>query len=164
MHEITSWSEELRAAYLYRVVAAAETGTPRQKLFLELAAEAEGQAAIWADKVRVAGGVLPVFAPDVRARVVAGLVRSHGPRKLRTVLAAMKVRGMSVYTANSNGQVIAHHLDDTGHHHAQRPRPAVPDRPDHRGARPHHRCGAPGAGPDRLRRRPEKPVQLRTGR
>ena len=116
MHEITSWSEELRAAYLYRVVAAAETGTPRQKLFLELAAEAEGQAAIWADKVRVAGGVLPVFAPDVRARVVAGLVRSHGPRKLRTVLAAMKVRGMSVYTANSNGQVIAHHLDDTGHH------------------------------------------------
>ena len=48
---------------------------------------------LWADKVRVAGGVLPVFAPDVRARVVAGLVRSHGPRKLRTVLAAMKVRG-----------------------------------------------------------------------
>ena len=90
MHEITSWSEELRAAYLYRVVAAAETGTPRQKLFLELATEAEGQAAIWADKVRVAGGVLPVFAPDVRARVVAGLLRSHGPRKLRTVLAAMK--------------------------------------------------------------------------
>ena len=30
MHEITSWSEELRAAYLYRVVAAAETGTPRR--------------------------------------------------------------------------------------------------------------------------------------
>ena len=30
MHEITRWSEELRAAYLYRVVAAAETGTPRQ--------------------------------------------------------------------------------------------------------------------------------------
>jgi hypothetical protein len=32
MHEITSWSEELRAAYLYRVVAAAaaETSTPRR--------------------------------------------------------------------------------------------------------------------------------------
>ena len=32
MHEITRWSEELRAANLYRVVAAAEaeTGTPRR--------------------------------------------------------------------------------------------------------------------------------------
>ncbi len=30
MHEITRWSEELRAAYRYRVVAEAETGTPRR--------------------------------------------------------------------------------------------------------------------------------------
>ena len=57
MHEIILWSEELRAAYLYRVVAEAEaeTATPRQKNFLDLATEAESQAAIWADKVRVAG-------------------------------------------------------------------------------------------------------------
>jgi VIT1/CCC1 family predicted Fe2+/Mn2+ transporter len=34
------------------------------------------------------------------------------------VLAAMKVRGMSVYTANSTGHVIPHHLDDVGHHSA----------------------------------------------
>jgi vacuolar iron transporter family protein len=116
MHEITSWSEELRAAYLYRVVAQAEAGTPREKLFLELANEAEGQAAIWAGKARAAGAMLPEFVPDMRARVVAGLVRSHGPRKLRTVLAAMKVRGMSVYASNSAGQVIPHQLDDVGHH------------------------------------------------
>jgi VIT1/CCC1 family predicted Fe2+/Mn2+ transporter len=116
MHEITSWSEEMRAAYLYRVVAQAEAGTPREKLFLELAGEAEGQAAIWADKARAAGGTLPEFVPDMRARVVAGLVRSHGPRKLRTVLAAMKVRGMSVYAANSTGHVSPHHVDDKGHH------------------------------------------------
>jgi len=84
MHEITSWSEEMRAAYLYRVVAQAEAGTPRQSLFLQLADEAEGQAAIWADKARAAGALVPAFAPDMRARVVAGLVRSHGPRRLRT--------------------------------------------------------------------------------
>jgi vacuolar iron transporter family protein len=34
---------------------------------------------------------------------------------LRTVLAAMKVRGMSVY-ATSSGQVVPHQLDDIGHH------------------------------------------------
>ena len=57
----------------------------------------------------------PGFTPDVRSRVVAGLVRRHGPRRLRTVLAAMKVRGMSVY-ASSSGQVATHQLDDIGHH------------------------------------------------
>ena len=49
--------------------------------------------------------------------VVAGLVRRHGPRRLRTVLAAMKVRGMSVY-ANGGGQVAPHQLDAAGHHSA----------------------------------------------
>ena len=115
MSEISSWAEEKRAAYLYRVVAESETGTPRQKLFTDLAGEAEGQAAIWEKKALAAGETMPAFTPDVRSRVVAGLVRRHGPRKLRTVLAAMKVRGMSVY-ASSSGQVVPHHLDDIGHH------------------------------------------------
>ena len=115
VNEISSWSEEKRAAYLYRVVAGSEAGTPREKLFLGLAGEAEGQAAIWEKKALAAGATLPQFSPDVRSRVVAGLVRRHGPRRLRTVLAAMKVRGMSVY-ASSSGQVVPHQLDDIGHH------------------------------------------------
>ena len=117
MNELASWSEEKRAAYLYRVVAQSEAGTHREKLFNALAREAEGQAAIWEKKALSAGATIPEFAPDVRSRVVAGLVRRHGPRKLKTVLAAMKVRGMSVY-ANNSGQVVPHHLDDTGHHSA----------------------------------------------
>lgn len=117
MNELASWVEEKRAAYLYRVIAECEAGTPRQKLFTALAGEAEGQAAIWAKKALAAGATIPAFAPDVRSRVVAGLVRRHGARKMKTVLAAMKVRGMSVY-ANSSGQVVPHHLDDIGHHSA----------------------------------------------
>ena len=115
MNELTNWSEEKRAAYLYRVVAACEAGTPREKLFLGLAGEAEGQAAIWAKKALAAGTVLPAFVPDVRSRVIAGLVRRHGPRRLRTMLAAMKVRGMSTY-ASGSGHVASHQLDDVGRH------------------------------------------------
>ena len=115
MNELTSWTEEKRAAYLYRVVAACEAGTSREKLFLGLAREAEGQAAIWEKKATAAGETIPPFTPDVRSRVVAGLVRRHGPRRLRTVLAAMKVRGMSVY-ANGSAQVAPHQLDAAGHH------------------------------------------------
>ena len=116
MNEITSWAEEKRAAYLYRVVAECEAGTPREKLFLGLAAEAEGQAAIWEKKVCAAGVSVPPFVADVRSRVVAGLVRRHGPRRLRSVLAAMKVRGMSVYATGGSGKVFPHRLDDVGHH------------------------------------------------
>ena len=117
MNETLSWTEEKRAAYLYRIVAASEAGTPREKLFLGLAREAEGQADIWEKKVVAAGGVVPPYLPDVRSRVVAGLVRRHGPRRLRTVLAAMKVRGMSVY-ASGGGQILSHQLDDVGLHSA----------------------------------------------
>ncbi len=117
MNELASWAEEKRAAYLYRIVAECEAGSPRQKLFNGLAIEAEGQAQIWEKKALASGATIPQFVPDVRSRVVAGLVRRHGPRKLKTVLAAMKVRGMSAY-ANSAGQSVPHHLDQTGHHSA----------------------------------------------
>ena len=32
MHEVSSWTEEKRAVFLYRVIAAVESGTPREKL------------------------------------------------------------------------------------------------------------------------------------
>ena len=61
MHQIESWIEEKRSAYLYRVVAAREAGTPRHALFNELAQEAERQADIWDRQVREAGAAVPAF-------------------------------------------------------------------------------------------------------
>lgn len=99
-HALEGWREEKRSAYLYHAVAQAEAGTPRAALFEELAAAAEAQAGIWAGVIAKAGGTPPTeFRPDLRARVVAGLTRRFSPRTLRPVLSAMKVRGMSLYTA-----------------------------------------------------------------
>ncbi|MBI5330317.1 MAG: VIT1/CCC1 transporter family protein [Betaproteobacteria bacterium] len=97
MSALDSWYEEKQAAWLYRIVSDAESGTARQVLFLELAQAAEKQAAIWADTVVRAGGELPLFKPDLRARLVGRLIPRLGVRPLRGVLAAMKVRGMSLY-------------------------------------------------------------------
>jgi VIT1/CCC1 family predicted Fe2+/Mn2+ transporter len=98
MRELESWKEEQRSAYLYRAVAEAEKGTTRASLFLELAHEAEKQGGIWARRVREAAGDIPEgYIPDLRARLVARLVRRFGVRRLRGVLSAMKVRGMSLY-------------------------------------------------------------------
>jgi VIT1/CCC1 family predicted Fe2+/Mn2+ transporter len=113
-HSQEGWHEEKRSAYLYRVMAEAEVGTPRAELFRGLAAEAENQAGIWA---RQAGAALPEYAPDLRARMVAALVRRHGPRALGAVLVAMKVRGLSVYSHAAPGHPVPTTLEEVGKRH-----------------------------------------------
>ncbi|MGH8677944.1 MAG: VIT1/CCC1 transporter family protein [Burkholderiales bacterium] len=99
MKALQSWKEEMGSAFLYRVVADVERGTAREALFRELAKEAESQAEIWVKQLRDSGGAVPErYSPDLRTRVVAALTRRMGPRALRGVLAAMKVRGMVLYS------------------------------------------------------------------
>src|SRR5438552_408511 len=98
MNPLASWTEEQRSAYLYRACAEAETGTVRAELFRRLAGEAEAQAAICRAQLTAKGHPAPApFTPDTRTRLVAWLVARMGPRRLRGILAAMKVRGMAVY-------------------------------------------------------------------
>jgi VIT1/CCC1 family predicted Fe2+/Mn2+ transporter len=98
MNPLESWTEEQRSAFLYRACAEAESGTVRAELFRRLAGEAEAQAAIWRAQLTAKGHPAPApFAPDARTRLVAWLVARLGPRRLRAILSAMKVRGMVVY-------------------------------------------------------------------
>src|SRR5205085_10813415 len=93
---------EQRSAFLYRVCAQAETDNRRAQLFLGLAGEAEAQATIWRAQLTARGHPAPrAYQPDSRTRLVAALVRRLGPKPLRSVLAAMKVRGMSIYISPS---------------------------------------------------------------
>ena len=96
-----SWREEQRSAFLYRACAEAEAGTVRAGLFQRLAGEATAQAAIWRAQLTARGHPPPPpYAPDARAKLVARLVRWLGPRRMRPVLSAMKVRGMAMYTTS----------------------------------------------------------------
>jgi len=105
---LESWHEEQRSAFLYRVCAEAESGTTRAELFRRLAGEAEAQAAIWRAQLTARGRAAPApYVPDTRTKFVAALVRRLGPRPLKSVLAAMKVRGMAIY-----GTTLAR---DSGH-------------------------------------------------
>jgi VIT1/CCC1 family predicted Fe2+/Mn2+ transporter len=92
-----SWYHEKASVWLYGVVAAAETDPVKRELFVKLAAAAEAQAACWLAKARPEQ---LVYTPSLRSRIVAGLVRKLGPRRLRGVLAAMKLRGLSVYSSS----------------------------------------------------------------
>jgi VIT1/CCC1 family predicted Fe2+/Mn2+ transporter len=102
MNPLASWTEEQRSAYLYRACAEAEAGTRQGEMFERLAGEAEAQAAIWRAQITARGHPPPPpYAPDARTRLVARMVRTAGPRRLRPVLAAMKVRGMAIYSGTS---------------------------------------------------------------
>lgn len=109
------WIDEMRSAHLYRVISEVERGSPRSTLFLELAREAEGQAAIWAKKAGLAS--VPEFKPDLRTRIVAHLVRQYGPRAMRGILPAMKVRGLSVYSHAAPGHPAPALREDIGSRH-----------------------------------------------
>jgi VIT1/CCC1 family predicted Fe2+/Mn2+ transporter len=87
------WRSEKTAAYLSSAVATAEPDSGRAKLFRQMAEAAEEQAAILAEDLTPR----PVFTPSLRARVTVFLVSMFGPRAMRPVLSASKVRGVSVY-------------------------------------------------------------------
>ena len=123
---LDSWYHEKESAWLYGRVAAAEPDPHKQRLFSQLAAAAEEQAAKWEVSSRDASGAgaprIPaakrVFVPSIRARIVAGLIRLLGPRAVRSVLAAMKLRGLSVYTAPiAGGHAMPTTLSDVGVRH-----------------------------------------------
>lgn len=113
-----SWREEKQSAWLYRALAAAEPDSRIAALFRALADAAESQAQTWAAAARDAGESLPeTFVPERRARLVAGLARRLGPRRMKPALAALKVRGLSAYTAALAGHLLPTDLAQVGVSH-----------------------------------------------
>ncbi|RPH60393.1 MAG: hypothetical protein EHM83_14515, partial [Burkholderiales bacterium] len=74
---------------------------------------------LWADKLHGAGKPVPADAPlGFRARAALALARRIGVRPMRSVFAALKVRGLSVYAAPSPpGHPRVTHIDDIGRRH-----------------------------------------------
>jgi VIT1/CCC1 family predicted Fe2+/Mn2+ transporter len=109
---VDSWYHEKESAWLYRRVAAAEPDAHKRRLFERLALAAEEQAARWEQSAAARAATAPrTFTPSQRARVVAWLLLRFEPASLRPVLAAMKLRGLSLYS--SPGGSIAGHAMPT---------------------------------------------------
>lgn len=112
---LESWFQERQSAWLYRQVAAAEPDARKRRLFESLAGAAEEQAEVW---VRRLGGASPGFQPSLRVKLVAALVRCGGPRRVKPLLAAMKIRGLSVYAATGPaGHAMPTAVDQVGASH-----------------------------------------------
>ena len=88
------WRSEKTAAYLSGAVAAAEPDPDKAALFRQMAGAAEEQAGILASELER----VPDFKPSLRSRITVYLIGVFGPRAMRPVLSASKVRGVSVYS------------------------------------------------------------------
>ena len=106
---LDSWYHEKESAWLYRRVAAAEPDAHKRRLFEQLAVAAEEQAGKWQQSAASnrAGAPQRVFSPSARARIVARLLDRFEPSSLRPVLAAMKLRGLSIYSGLA-GSIAGH--------------------------------------------------------
>ena len=101
MNLLNSWYEEQRSAYFYHLIVQYETHPLRKRLFENLAKAAEEQSEIIEKKLSEAHFSHPEkFYPLLRDRIIAFLLTQFGPERLRYILSAMKVRGMSVFNSH----------------------------------------------------------------
>lgn len=100
-----SWLAEKQSVMLYQALAAKESNPRFQHLFSRLAEAADDQARIWEQQITADGSHVPTHAPTtLRTRIILALIHAFGARPLLSVLAAAKVRGLSVYTSH-----LVHH-------------------------------------------------------
>jgi VIT1/CCC1 family predicted Fe2+/Mn2+ transporter len=102
-------------------MAANESDQNLVGMFSALANAAESQALLWQEKMQQQGESLPLsFKPSRRAEFVAWLIRTLGPRAIKPVLAAMKVRGLSVYNSGSlgAGHSMPTSVEEIGYRHS----------------------------------------------
>lgn len=111
------WQEERQAAWIYRQIAEGERDPRKAQLFRDLARAGDDQATILESDLRAANESIPSFTPAARARFVAALARRCGPRTLRPLLAALKVRGLSVYSGAMHGHAMPSSAEDVGTRH-----------------------------------------------
>ena len=91
------WQDEADAAYLYRLLAAAEPDTKKSDLYRRLAEVEDRHVEIWARLLREHGREPGAFNPSARTRLLASLGKVFGPGFLLPMLLAEEGREVKGY-------------------------------------------------------------------
>lgn len=118
MSTFDRWHSETQSAWLYREIARSEQDATNAQLFTRLANAADEQAAILAADLARENAPKPAFRPGLRVRFVAWCAARLGVRATRPLLAALKVRGLSVYSGHApGGHVMPVSVHEVGARH-----------------------------------------------
>ncbi|HSQ30234.1 MAG TPA: VIT1/CCC1 transporter family protein [Gemmatimonadaceae bacterium] len=91
------WQDEADAAYLYRLLAGAESDTKKSDLYRRLAEVEDRHVEIWAALLREHGREPGAFNPSARTRLLASLGKVFGPGFLLPMLLAEEGREVKGY-------------------------------------------------------------------
>src|SRR5690242_8163032 len=91
------WQDEADAAYLYRILASAETDAKKRDLYLRLASVEDRHVEIWSKLLSDHGRPVRPFRPSPRTRLLAALGRMFGPGFLLPMLLAEEGREVKAY-------------------------------------------------------------------
>ena len=91
------WQDEADAAYLYRILAAAESDATKRDIYQRLAEVEDRHVEIWAGLLAQNGRVPRAFRPSGRTRLLAFLGKHIGPRFLLPMLLAEEGREVKTY-------------------------------------------------------------------
>ncbi len=91
------WADEADAAFLYRVLAQAETDVERQGLYRRLAEVEDRHTALWRKLLADAGVECAESRPSARARLLAWTARRFGPGVLTALLLREEGREVKGY-------------------------------------------------------------------
>ena len=91
------WQDEAEAAFLYRLLSAAEPDAHKRDLYARLAHVEDRHTTIWGELLAAHGRPPGPFRPGLRARVLALLGRVFGPRALLPLLLAEEGREVRAY-------------------------------------------------------------------
>src|SRR5215469_7947787 len=91
------WQDEADAAFLYRVLAAAEPDAHKRDVYTRLAEVEDRHVQIWGKLLADHGQTVPQHRPSARARMLAVLGRTLGPGFLLPMLLAEEGREVKGY-------------------------------------------------------------------
>src|SRR6266542_5695438 len=91
------WQDEADAAYLYRLLAAAEPDPQKKATYVKLAAVEDRHLVVWADLLARNGRKAPKFKPSGRTRMLARLGKWFGPGFLLPMLLEEEGREVKAY-------------------------------------------------------------------
>jgi VIT1/CCC1 family predicted Fe2+/Mn2+ transporter len=91
------WQDEADAAYLYRILAAAEPDSRKKDIYSRLAAVEDRHVVVWGDLMAQHGRALKKFRPSGRARLLARVGKLFGPGFLLPMLLQEEGREVKAY-------------------------------------------------------------------
>ena len=91
------WQDEADAAYLYRLLAAAEPDPKKSDIYSRLADVEDRHVVVWSELLSQHGHPPPTFRPSGRARLLARLGRWFGPGFLLPMLLEEEGREVKAY-------------------------------------------------------------------